>query len=96
MTQEPINRSAGEYLLVLFALPAGALLAWLALIATLYLPVGSLLADAVIPVAVVAAVAWLPWRRGFRWFAVALAVGGLLTVVFFLWLFWQLGQGNFD
>lgn len=85
--------------LSLLAVPAGALLAWLALLGTVYIPTDSPLVWLGIPLLVVAApLIWAATRRPAAsrvalLVAGVLALAGVITVVFFAWLFWQLGSG---
>jgi FtsH-binding integral membrane protein len=83
--------------LVLLAIALGCALSWLALGAALSIPGDHPSIWFGLPLVAVAVVAWLVAKR-FRWGAVALGTSGVATLLFFVWLFWQMGQGleNFD
>ena len=101
MTEEstvPLLPTRGrDWLLAMLALLVGASAAWMALLAALYLPTDRPTVWLGVPTLTVGAVALAVSRRSRRW-GLLLAVSGALALVFFAWLFWQLGQGmqNFD
>ena len=83
--------------LVLLAIAVGGVLSWLALGAALLIPGDHPSIWFGLPLVAVSVVAWLVAKR-YRWVAIALGTSGVVTLLFFAWLFWQLGQGleNFD
>ncbi len=94
MTQDTRQR-AGKVpttLLVLLATALGCVLAWLALVAALSIPSDRPSIWFGLPLIAVAIVAWLVAKRS-RSIAVALGTSGVATLLFFVWLFGQLGQG---
>ena len=104
---ERARSTAGKAVLLLVAVPVGALLAWLALLGSTTLPTDRPSLYLGLPIVVVVAVAVALPRLArslprWRTFAVvagwAVAAGGLLTLTFFMWLFWQMGSGmeHFD
>ncbi len=90
--QAPRPVRSRTVLLSVLAVPVGALVSWLALLGALYVPIDNPLVWLGVPLSVVAALAWLATRRS-RWVGASLAVAGVLTLVFFVWLFSQFGQG---
>lgn len=99
MTEETLQwrGKVSTALLVLLAIAVGCALSWLALGAALSIPGDHPTIWFGLPLVAVAVVAWLVAKRS-RPVAVALGTSGVATLVFFVWLFWQLGQGleNFD
>jgi len=81
--------------MLVLGLPAGAVLAWLALLGALYIPTDNPAVWLGVPLLVVAALAYFTARWS-RWLGLSLAVAGVLTLGFFIWLFGQLGQGMQD
>lgn len=93
----PRVRVTAFLLLGLVAVALGCGFAWLALVAALFIPGDHPSIWLGVPLIAVGFVTWLGVRR-FRRLAVAFGAAGFITLLFFGWLFWELGNGmsNFD
>ena len=84
-------------LLGVVAVALGCGFAWLALGAALFVPGDHPSIWLGVPLLAVGFVTWLGAKR-YRRLALAFGVAGVVTLLFFSWLFWELGNGmaNFD
>jgi hypothetical protein len=89
------RRYAGKIAAAVIGIPAAGYLVWLAMLGALYVPVVGGLLTILLPIGVIVGGVWLTARR-WRWFAVAFAVSGVLTVVFMIWLLWTFSAGMAD
>lgn len=96
-TTSPSQQRSVTAVLGLLAVPTGVVIAWLALVASSYLPSDRPSIWFGLPLVAVATVTWLVARRS-RWAAVAFGLSGLGALLLLAWLLWQFGQGmeNFD
>lgn len=91
----PRVRVTAFVLLGIVVVAVGSGFAWLMLGAALFIPGDHPSIYFGLPLVAVGIVAWLVAKR-FRWLAVAFGASGALTLLFFAWLFWELGQGMAD
>lgn len=89
----PRMRVTALLLLGVVAVATAPGFAWLALCAALLVPGDHPSIWLGLPLVAVGLVAWVVAQRS-RWLAVAFGASGLVTLLFFGWLFWELGQGT--